>query len=328
MLLDLDALPEADRERWGRCRAALLQARSERQQPARDDKVVAAWNGLAVAALAETGALTGRPDLVDAAARVASLLLDLHLVDGSLRRVSRAGRVGTPSGVLEDYADVAEGLLALYAVTGENRWYVAVSGLVDAMVERFWDEPAQGFRDTPADVVDSPLTAALGGRGRVHDPTDGATPSGTSAAAGVLLAFSALSGSTRHRRLAEAALAQGARLAAHEPRMAGWYLAVSEALADGPREVAVVGPDGDPRRTALQGVALGGTAPGLVVAAGPAEPVADAPPLLADRPLVDGVPAAYPCRGLVCDLPLTDAAALATWVGSRLPSANSLDASE
>ncbi len=254
MLLDLDALPAGDQERWRRSRERLARSRSDRRQPARDDKVVAAWNGLALAALAETGGLTGRSDLVEAAARVADLLLSRHLVDGGLRRVSRAGRVGSPSGVLEDYANLSEGLLALYAVTGENRWYAAVSGLVEAMVDRFWDESAGGFRDTPSDAVDSPLAAALGGRGRVHDPTDGATPSGTSAAAGVLLAWSALTGSGRHRRLAEAALAQGARLAAHEPRMAGWYLAVSEARLDGPREVAVVGPSDRP---ATYGVAPG-----------------------------------------------------------------------
>jgi uncharacterized protein YyaL (SSP411 family) len=328
MLLDLDALPAADRERWARCRELLMRARSERRQPARDDKVVAAWNGLAIAALAETGGLAGRPDLVEAAGRIADLLLDLHVVGGQLRRVSRAGRVGTPSGVLEDYADLVEGLLALYAVTGAHRWYVSAAGLVDSMVDRFWDDAAEGFRDTASDAVDLPLAAALGGRGRLHDPTDGATPSGTSAAAGALLAFSALSGSTRHRRLAEAALAQGARLAAQEPRMAGWYLAVSEALVDGPREVAVVGAAGDPRRTALHQVALAGTAPGLVLAVGAADPAPDAPPLLADRPLVEGGPAAYPCRGMVCDLPVTLPAALAAWVGSRLLTANGLDVSE
>ena len=328
MLLDLDALPDADRERWSRCRELLLRARSERRQPARDDKVVAAWNGLAVAALAETGGLTGRPDLVEAASRIADLLLGLHVVDGRLRRVSRAGRVGTPSGVLEDYANLVEGLLALNAVTGENRWYSSASGLVEAMVGRFWDDAAGGFRDTPADVVDRPLAAALGGRGRLHDPTDGATPSGTSAAAGALLAYSALTGSTHHRGLAEAALAQGARLAAQEPRMAGWYLAVSEALADGPREVAVVGAEGDPDRTALHHAALAGTAPGLVLAVGTAAAVADAPQLLADRPLVEAHPAAYPCRGMVCDLPVTSPEALAAWVGARLPTANALDVSE
>ncbi len=331
LLLDVDQLPGAERDRWLRARARLLEVRAERAQPARDDKVVAAWNGLAVAALAETGALADRPDLIDAARSVAGLLLEVHLVDGGLRRVSRDGVVGAPAAVLEDYANVAEGLLALQAVTGENRWYAAVSDLIDGMVERFWDASAGGFRDTAADAVDAPLVAALGGRGRAHDPTDGATPSGTSAAAGVLLTWAALTGSSRHRDLAERALAQGARLAAYSPRMAGWHLAVTEALVDGPREVAVVGEPGDPRREALHRVALAGSAAGLVIAVGDARLDADpaaGPPLLADRPLVDGRPAAYPCRGMVCDLPLTDPAALAAWTGARPPTANGLDASE
>jgi uncharacterized protein len=327
LLRDPESMEPADRDRWRRARAALMAVRAGRPQPARDDKVVAAWNGLAIAALAETGALADRPDLVEAAGRAANLLLDRHRTpDGRLRRVSRDGVVGQPAGVLEDYADVAEGLLCLSAVTGESSWYEAISGLVDQMVEQFWDESALGFKDTAADEVDAPLAAALGGRGRAHDPTDGVTPSGTSGAAGVLLTWSALTGSHRHRQLAEQALAQSARIAASAPRAAGWSLAVAEALADGPREVAVVGPAGDPDRTALHRVALAGSAPGLVVAVG--SPGAQAPPLLLDRPLVAGHPAAYPCRGMVCDLPLTDPTVLAAWTGSSLPTANSLDASE
>jgi uncharacterized protein YyaL (SSP411 family) len=328
-------LSPSDEERWAAARAQLLAARTGRSQPARDVKVVAAWNGLAVAALGETGALADRWDLVGAARGVATLLLDSHLQsDGALRRVSRDGVVGQPAGVLEDYADLAEGLLALYAVTGEIRWYEAVSGLVEAMAERFWDEAADGFKDTAADAVDVPLVAALGGRGRALDATDGATPSGTSAAAGVLLIWSALTGSSRHRELAERALAQSARIAIQAPRAAGWALAVTEALADGPREVAVMGAVGDGLRSELLRVALAGTAPGLVVAAGaPGDRQDVGPALLADRPLVGGAPAAYPCRGMVCDLPLTDPQALATWVQAGwsqagLPSVNSLDATE
>jgi uncharacterized protein YyaL (SSP411 family) len=110
------------------------------------------------------------------------------------------------------------------------------------------------------------------------------------------------------------------------PQVDGWALAVTEALADGPREVAVLGPDGDPDRAELHRVAMAGTAPGLVVAV--AEPGATTPPLVADRPLVSGRPAAYPCRGMVCDLPVTRPGVLAEWTGARLPTANGLDASE
>jgi uncharacterized protein len=323
-LLRLDEeLDAAEAERWDRARARLRERRAVRPQPARDDKVVAAWNGLAIAALAETGALADRPDLVEAAGAVARLLLDVHVVDGRLRRVSRDGVVGSPSGVLEDYANVAEGLLTLAAVTGQKHWYDAVSGLVDPMVERFWDEPSGAFRDTADDAVDAPLVAALGGRGRLQDPTDGATPSGTSAAAGVLLTWSALTGSSRHREWAERALAQTALLARQVPQVAGWALAVTEALVDGPREVAVLGAAADHSRGVLHRVALAGAAPGLVVAV--AEPGAVEPALVADRPLVEGRSSAYPCRGLVCDLPVTDPAVLAAWTGTRLPWANAVD---
>jgi uncharacterized protein len=119
--------------------------------PGRDDKVVAAWNGLAVAALAEVGVLFERADLVEAARRCAALLLDLHVVDGRLRRVSRDGAVGDPVGVLEDYGDVAEGLLALHQVTGERRWLDAAGELLDVAMAHFGDGDG-GFFDTADDA--------------------------------------------------------------------------------------------------------------------------------------------------------------------------------
>ena len=291
-------------------RARLLAARDQRPQPARDDKVVAAWNGLAVAALAETGALLDRPDLVEAATATAELLVDLHVVDGRLRRVSRDGVVGHPAGVLEDYADVAEGLLALLSVTGDQRWLGHAGGLLDTVLAHFGDGDG-GFYDTADDVVDTALSAMR----RPQDPTDNATPSGWSAAAGALLGYAAVTGSAEHRAAAEDALAVVTRLAGHA-RFAGWGLAVAEALADGPREVAVVGLPHDPGTAALHRAALLGTAPGAVVVMG--EPGTVGVPLLDDRPLVGGLPAAYVCRHFVCDAPTTDPAALAATLGARM----------
>ncbi|MEO7982392.1 MAG: thioredoxin domain-containing protein, partial [Sporichthyaceae bacterium] len=299
-----------DHQRWESVRARLLSARDERPQPARDDKVVAAWNGLAVAALAETGVLLDRPDLVEAATAAAELLVDLHVVDGRLRRVSRDGIVGRPAGVLEDYADVAEGLLALLAVTGDQRWLGHAGALLDTVLEHFGDD-AGGFFDTADDVVDTALSAMR----RPQDPTDNATPSGWSAAAGALLSFAAVTGSARHRTAAEAALGVVTTLAGHA-RFAGWGLAVAEALADGPREVAVVGLPHDPGTAALHRAALLGTAPGAVVVAG--EPGTIGVPLLDDRPLVGGLPTAYVCRHFVCDAPTTDPARLAVALGARI----------
>jgi uncharacterized protein YyaL (SSP411 family) len=296
-----------DARRWTSARDRLRQARATRPQPSRDHKVVAAWNGLAIAALAECGALLDCPDLLDAARSAADLLIELHLVDGVLRRVSRDGTVGVPEGVLEDYADVIEGLLALHAATGEARWLEAARPLVTSLLDRFWrvdHDGAPGFTDVPHESPDPLLHNASGGRVNAADPTDNAYPSGVVAAAGALLSWAALTGDGRCREVAEAALASARQIGSAAPRFAGWGLAVAEAALDGPREVAVVGAPDDDRAHSLRLEALRGTAPGLVLAAGApgADPVV---PLLEGRGLRDGRPAAYPCRGFVCDLPVT-----------------------
>jgi uncharacterized protein YyaL (SSP411 family) len=313
-----------ERQRWEQVRSKLLIARARRPQPTRDDMVVTAWNGLAVAALAETGALLGRPDLVDVAAQAAHLLLTVHLNTDApgrsgvrLRRVSRGGVAGTPAGVLEDYADVAEGLLALHAVTGDATWLRDAGRLLDTVLGHFVAVEPDGavtFYDTADDGTDAALLAVR----RPQDPADNAYPSGWSAACGALLAYAALTGSQRHRAAAEGGLAVAAAGGVRVPRAFGWALAVAEALADGPREVAVAGPDGDERRGVLRAVALAGIAPGMVLSVG--EPDADGVPLLADRPLVDGQPAAYVCRHFVCRSPATSPEALAGQVGAILRS--------
>ncbi|MDH6134966.1 uncharacterized protein YyaL (SSP411 family) [Kitasatospora sp. MAA4] len=308
-VLQLLQEPEND-EAYRRIRARLLAARAERPAPARDDKVVAAWNGLAIAALAETGALLERPDLVEAAARAADLLLSVHLTaEGRLLRTSRDGRPGANAGVLEDYADTAEGFLALYAVTGDDAWLDLAGGLLDTVIGHFTDEASGSLYDT-ADDAEELIR-------RPQDPTDNATPSGWTAAAQALLTYAAYTGSERHRTAAERALGVVGALAAKASRFIGWGLAAAEALADGPREVAVVGPAGDPRTAALHRTALLATAPGAVVALG--DPAAStAVPLLADRPLLGGAPAAYVCRHFTCEAPTADAAELARKVGARL----------
>jgi uncharacterized protein len=289
--------------RWASIRAQLVEVRGGRPQPGRDDKVVAAWNGLAIAALAETGALLSRPDLVAAAERAADLLLRVHLIDGRLRRVSRDGVVGSPGAVLEDYGDLAEGLLALHSVTGAARWLSAAGELLDVVLAEFIG--ADGVHDTPAGGTDAALAAVL----RPGDPTDNAYPSGASAAAGALLSYAALTGSSSHREGAELALGAAGQVARRAPQAFGWALAVTEALLDGPREVAVVGASGDAARATLHAVALASTAPGVVVSVG--EPGADGIPLLADRSLIDGRPTAYVCRDFACALPTIDQYVLA-----------------
>ncbi|MEU6087735.1 thioredoxin domain-containing protein [Streptomyces sp. NPDC047085] len=287
-----------DAKRIASVRERLLEKRAQRPAPGRDDKVVAAWNGLAIAALAETGAYFGRPDLVEAALAAADLLVRVHLDEHArLARTSKDGRAGANAGVLEDYADVAEGFLALASVTGEGVWLDFAGLLLDHVLARFTDPENGALFDTASDA--ERLIR------RPQDPTDNATPSGWTAAAGALLGYAAHTGSEAHRTAAERALGVVRALGPRVPRFIGWGLAVAEGLLDGPREVAVVGPSlTDERTAALHRTALLGTAPGAVVAAG--TPDSDEFPLLADRPLVDGEPAAYVCRNFTCDVPTTD----------------------
>ncbi|GAA3297360.1 thioredoxin domain-containing protein [Streptomyces cinereospinus] len=288
----------ADAERVESVRRRLRAARAERPAPGRDDKVVAAWNGLAIAALAETGAYFDRPDLVEAAVAAADLLVRVHLDDHArLARTSRDGRVGGNAGVLEDYADVAEGFLALASVTGEGVWLEFAGLLLDHVLVRFTDERTGALFDTAADAEQLIR--------RPQDPTDNAAPSGWTAAAGALLGYAAQTGAEPHRTAAERALGVVKTLGPRVPRFIGWGLAVAEARLDGPREVAVVGPAlDDAAARSLHRTALLGTAPGAVVAYG--VPGSDEFPLLADRPLSGGEPTAYVCRNFTCDAPTTD----------------------
>jgi len=277
-------------ERWRAIRPRLLAVRRRRPQPDRDDKVVAAWNGLAVTALCEYARVTREQVAADLATRVGEHLAGTHLVDGRLRRVSRAGRVGEPPGVLEDYGCVAEAFCVLHQVTGEGRWLELAGRLLDTALELFARGDG-GFYDTAADA--ERLFA------RPSDPTDNATPSGQSSMAAALTSYSALSGESRYREAAERAVATVAPLAARHARFVGYACAVGEALLSGPYEIAIVG--GDP--TGLETRAVATAPPGAVLVSG--EPDQPGVPLLAGRPLVDGQPTAYVCRAFVCDRPVT-----------------------
>jgi len=283
---------------WAGVRECLLTARAGRPQPGRDDKVVTSWNGLAVAALAEAGVVLGERRYLDAARRCAAFLLDTHVVDGRLRRSSRHGRVGQAMAVADDHGNLAEGLLALHQATMEPRWLTAAGDLLDTALGRF-RTPDGGFHDTADDG--EPLFA------RPRGGSDNAEPSGQSALAGALLTYGALTGSRRHLDAAAAAVDASGSVAATDPRFAGWTLAVAEALAAGPLQVAVVGTGEG--AAALVAVTRASLSPGLVLAHG--EPDAPGIPLLAGRPLVEGGPAAYVCRGFVCDRPVVSPRALA-----------------
>src|SRR5699024_10766107 len=216
--------------------------------------------------------------------------------DGRLRRTSLAGRVAAAPGALDDHGNLAEGLLALHRATGAGEWLEHATGILALANGLFHD--ADGWHDTPIDG-ESLIT-------RPRGITDNAEPAGVSAVAAALLTHSALTGDLEHRRLAEEAVAAQGRIIGQDPRFAGWALATAEAMLAGPLQVALVGEGGD---GPLRRVAEAASSPGLVIVSG--RPDAPGEPLLADRPLVDGAPAAYVCRGFVCDRPVTDAEALA-----------------
>ncbi|WP_072812276.1 thioredoxin domain-containing protein [Rhodococcus zopfii] len=281
-------------ERAERVRARLYEARRSRPQPGRDGKAVTVWNAFAVTALAEAGAAFGRMDWIEAAATCARRLLDTHIVDGRLRRASLGGVVGVPVGVLEDHGALVTALLALYQATGDATWIDPARALADIALDRFADPQRPGSWFDTADDAET-LVA------RPRDPIDGATPSGAALITEALLTLSAVvEDGGRYRDAADAALATAAVLLERAPRSAGHWLAVAEAAVRGPIQVAVVG--GGELLEVARREAPGGS---LVVGGEPGSS-----PLFADRPLVDGAPAAYVCRGFVCDRPVTSAADL------------------
>ena len=295
-----------DWERWKSVRRRLFDAREQREHPGRDDKVVASWNGLAIAALAEAGQLLGEPSWIDAAVEAADLLIAVHLGaqdDDRLCRTSKDGVAGNNRGVLDDYGSLAEGLLVLAQVTGEVAWLQFAGILLDIALQHFADDSG-GFFDTADDAPELVR--------RPKDPADNAEPSGWFAVTNALVSYAALTGSIDHRQAAERALGIVTTLAERAPRAVGWGLVAGSALVAGPLEVAVVV---DGRSRELVDVAFAANSPGTVVAWG--LPTDEDQPLLRDRPLIGDRATAYVCRGFVCDAPVTEVAELASRVRAR-----------
>ena len=293
-----------DVERFERVRLTLLASRLARVQPARDDKIVTAWNGLAITALAEASVALDVPPLLSAALRCAEALLDLHIVDGRPRRASLGGVVGDSAAILEDHAMLATGLLALYQLTGEGTWLSSATALIDVALEHFADPERPGRWFDTADDAEQLMV-------RPADPLDGATPSGASSIAEALLTAAHLVDADRAVRYGQAAedtLLAHSPLLARAPRSSGHWLAVAEAAVRGPLQVAVATdrPDSELLAAARQ------LAPGGTIVVGGA---VDSSPLLEGRDQVNGNDAAYVCRGRTCDLPVTGAGQLADALG-------------
>jgi uncharacterized protein YyaL (SSP411 family) len=270
-------------------RTRLLEIRDRRPQPGLDDKVIASWNGLALAALAEGARRLDRPDLLAAARDLGALL-----AAEPLWRTLRDGRTKHPA-YLDDYANVAHGLYELHVATGELRWLHEARRLALRAVELFGDEERGGFFVTPADGE------RLVARQKSFD--DNPTPSGSSMLAFVLLRLARIWGDGELEREAVGALRLVRDLLPRAPQAFGWALCALDLHLSPPRELAVLGgPDSEVARAALHGFE-----PNAVVAFGPADDV----PLLLGKTLVDGRPAVYVCERFACRAPVTDPAGLA-----------------
>ncbi len=270
--------------------ARLLEERSRRPQPGLDDKVLASWNGLALAALAEAARRLDRPDWLEAARGVGEfLLVPLSREDGRLLRTWRRGRPGG-EGFLDDYANAAHGLLELHVATGETRWLLEAHRLALLAVELFGDEEHGGF-----------FLAPKGGEelvARTKALDDNPIPSGNSMLAHVLLRLGRIWGDDELERRAVGVLRLVAPALERAPGAFGWALCALDLWLAPPREIAVVGAIESPvaRR------ALAPFQPRAVVAVGPAGGV----PLLEGRELVGGRPAVYICERFACRAPVTD----------------------
>ncbi len=281
----------------GAARAVLLAARARRVPPGLDDKRLCSWNALAIAALAEAGAVLGRPDYLDAAVGCAEFILDsMRDADGRLLRTYKDGRAHL-NAYLEDHAFLVEALLTLYEAGFDPRWFKEARALAESMIERFGDDERGGFFTTSTDHE-----ALIARRKEVGDHP---IPSGQSSGALGLLRLAALSGEARFADRAVGVFALfGEQMISHPDSFAHLLRALDFHLAS-KREVALVGRD----FSVLESVVRSEFRPNVVVAAGPAGAVE--PPLLDARTEIGGEPAAYVCEGFTCNLPVTDPAALA-----------------
>jgi uncharacterized protein len=277
-------------------RAALLAARAERVPPGLDDKRLASWNALAIAALAEAGAVLGRPDYLEAAEGCAEFVLTrMRDEDGRLLRTYKDGRAHL-NAYLEDHAFMVEALLVLYEAGFDLRWFAAARELAETMIERFGDDERGGFFTTSVDHES--LIA------RRKEVGDHPIPAGQSAAALALLRLAALSGERAFADRALGVIALFGEPAVTHPDSFAHFLRALDFHLGQTREVALVGGD----LGALEAVVRAAFRPNVVLAGGPAG--ATEPPLLDARTEIGGEPAAYVCEGFTCNLPVTDPAAL------------------
>lgn len=288
------------KQRLAVARQKLYERRAQRVWPGLDDKVLTSWNGLMLAAFAEAGRALDRPDYTQIATQNAQFLYDnMRTGRNRLLRSWKAGAGARYNGYLEDYAYLADGLLALYQTTFDERWFVWAQELAEAMLTYFRDEKG-GFFDTSVDheqLIHRP-----------KDVQDNAIPSGNAMAAHTLLLLHLYTGNTEYREIAESAVSAlyGAMIQ-YPSGFAQWLQAATLLVAE-PREIAIVGAPDSADTAALLEVAQAGYRPFQVVAVGQD---GDTVPLLAGRTTDNGRATAYVCRQFVCKLPVNRPEALA-----------------
>ena len=282
----------------------LLESRGRRVPPETDTKVLTAWNGLMLHSVALGAAVLHRPDYLRAAVAGATFILANMKRDGRLLRTYRDGQARL-NAYLEDYALLADGLIALYEATFDRQWLDEANHLARRMLELFWDEGGARFYDTGTDHE----TLIL----RPRDITDNAMPSGGSAAADVLLRLSVLTGEPGYARTAAAALRSVQAYMARMPEGFGNWLGVLDFHLSSPHEIAVVGPlDGEDTQSLLSAVHSRYLPNRVLAGFDPANGVSyDDLPLLEDKVMQGNRPTAYVCHSYVCQQPVTDAGALA-----------------
>ena len=272
-----------------RGRELLFQARNKRVRPARDEKVLAAWNGMMLRAISDAAAVLDRHHFLRAAERNAEFLLDTMYTNGRLHRTWKPGHAARLNAYLEDYANVADGLLALYEASFEPRWLEAAMELADRMLSDFIDAENGGFFDTSSDH-ETLIT-------RPKDIFDNATPSGNSVSADVLLRLAVLTDRQDYREAAQRVLDLLQNAMTRYPLGFARALNALDFCLDTPKEVAIVGDDAQALRRAV----FEPFVPNKVVA-GAGAPI----PLLEGREAHDGHAVAYVCEHFVCQAPTSD----------------------
>ncbi len=302
-------LPLADvEESLARSRDALLEHRATRIPPATDTKIIAAWNGMAIDALAKAGAVLEEPRFIKAADTAARFILDnMRSDDGGLLRIHSAGRASIDAFV-EDYAALADGMISLYESTGDESWYLEARSMIDAMIERFWDHEGGGF-----------FTVGREGEQLIaqRKPTqDGATPSGNALAAKALARMYALTAEGRYADLIEAMRTTFSAYLSKAPTMLGLFVSVGDWLADH-RSVALVGPADDRELAQMRRDLWSGVPRPMVVMQRSTDE--SLVPQLVDKPQQNGRPTAYVCQAFACSAPVHTAADLARILDDPLP---------